>query len=57
MQFKLGVVSGKGFGFEEGFCLFLGFGLDDDVFLALAWVDVKVVGVGYVFHALPYFAM
>ena len=55
MQLKLDIVAGKGFGFKECFCLFLGFGLDEGVFLACAWVDVEFSGVGYEFHALSDF--
>ena len=42
VELELDVVAGKGFCFQEGFGLLLGFCLKKDVLLALGWEHVNV---------------
>ena len=48
-------MSGEGFSYEESFCPFQAFGLEEDVLLALVGDDVNVCGVCDVFDLVPNF--
>ena len=52
VELELDVVAGKGFCFQEGFGLLLGFCLKKDVLLALGWEHVNVCSSCYMLDAL-----